>query len=119
MAQTGNVTGAEMAFGTTRFLPDMSEIPEEFKRGDNVWTTIVSTWFFEGYGKVMEQYDLIMLDGATQDETEEGFKRVAATLRSWEPKREHKEAGAAYMMSKLFKDAVPKTKKETGDEKAE
>lgn len=76
-----------------KLLPEMAEIPKEFHSSAHPWCSVVSGLFFRG---------------GTLPPTLEGIDRknaarhLKAVLGSFEPKHEHKEAGAAYLMSLWF-----------------
>jgi hypothetical protein len=75
-------------------LPPYAELPDEFRRHNGTtWNTLVSEMFFSG-GKWPRVKDGINPVAAK--------RHVGAVLRSFEPKHEHKEAGAAYLMSLWF-----------------
>ena len=78
-------------------LPKMADIPKEFDDHFNKWNRAVSKWFFEGIKK--EAFTI--KEGIDK---EKAFKHLAAIISSWDLKHEHKEAGAAYLMSLWFKD---------------
>lgn len=81
-------------------LPPTSDIPAEFKQHDGTeWNRLVSRWFFEGLNGTLVARDGIDATAAT--------RHLSAVLRSFEPKHEHKEAGAAYLMSLWFDRFVP------------
>jgi hypothetical protein len=99
------VQDVDLAFGGNmeELLPPYKEIPDEFKDNNTEWNRIVSQWFFQG------------LPGDTTIKPKEGIdpekavRHVAAVLRSFQPKHEHKEAGCAYLLSLWFdKFEVPK-----------
>lgn len=100
MLKPMKVGKAESVFGgnTDILLPKYADIPDEFKKDHNVWVDLVSTWFFTGLSKETE---FIPQDGI---DPKEALAHVAACLRSWQPKQEHKTAGCAYLMSLWFKD---------------
>ena len=95
-----NVTRTDIAFGPrilSEWLPAYDDIPEEFKRGGNVWCETTSRWFFRGLPKgilvAKEGIDEIM-----------AIRHLKAVLGSFEPRHEHKEAGVAYLMSLWFEE---------------
>jgi hypothetical protein len=89
------ISGLDLAFGTTAHLPKYDEIPEEFKKRNNPFVKIQQKWFFSG------------LDGG-EIEAKKGvdrklaLKALAAIQKSFEPSHEHKEAGVAFLMSEWF-----------------
>jgi hypothetical protein len=97
--QPQDVDGPEMAFGgkMSALLPPYKEIPEEFKR-NHPYCTIVSTWFFQGLPKDTEFVPMDGVDG------QKALRHIKAIMSSWEPKHEHKTAGAAYLLSRWFKE---------------
>ena len=79
-------------------MPKMGEIPDEFKYGHNKWCKFVSTWFFQGIQKGFEATPKEGVDRKL------ALRHIGAILSSWDPKHEHKEAAAAYLMSEYFSD---------------
>jgi hypothetical protein len=77
-----------------RLLPDMEDIPAEFKHRSNPWSQLVSRWFFRGLTGRFVPRDGI--DGTA------ALRHVKTVLGSFEPKHEHKEAGVAYLLSLWF-----------------
>lgn len=72
------------------YLPDWNDIPEEFKDSRNKWCRVVSGIFFLGndFPKVKAGIDENIC-----------HEHLDTVLRTWKPSHEHKEAGAAYLMS--------------------
>lgn len=93
-----DVSALDLAFGNINHLPPMAEIPEEFKRMSNPYCKFVSAWFFKGCGP--EQ--LARLSPREGVERTAALKAIQAILGSWAPAHEHKEAGAAYLLSEWF-----------------
>lgn len=97
------VTDIEVAFGSTKYLPKMEDIPEEFFKRRNVYVQLFNDIFFKGVSEL--NYEPI-----------EGFDRatinrlISSHAGSFDPKHEHKEAGVAYMMSLMMKNPTWKTK---------
>lgn len=83
------------------FLPDYRNLPEDFKyhRG-NKWARLISDWFFHG---LPEDVGFIPKEGI---DAQTALNHIRATLRSFQPKHEHKEAGCAFLMSEWFEDVV-------------
>lgn len=79
-------------------LPAYSAIPKEFKDGHTKWNKVFSRWFYSG---LTEETKFAPKDGINQDEA---LSHVAAIMKSWAPKHEHKEAGCAYLLSLWFED---------------
>ncbi|KPM97654.1 hypothetical protein [Vibrio alginolyticus] len=88
-----SITDVERAFSTTRLLPPMDEIPEEFFSDENIYTKISNAMIFQQnmpngvvlFDKGYEEADMV--------------KCVEAHAESYSPKHEHKVAGVAYMIS--------------------
>lgn len=98
--QVPEINDLEMAFGEIKHLPAWDNIPDQFKNMNVItfWNKFVSIWFFGGLTK--EIIDMILpKDGVDKNKA---LRAIAAILKSWEPKHEHKEAGAAYLMSEWF-----------------
>lgn len=87
-----------IALGTTKLLPTISQIPQEFKDRHTKWNKLFSDWFYNGLS------ELTVIPKENIDKNK-ALAVISAHMRSWEPKHEHKEAGVAYMMSLLFEDA--------------
>ncbi|MBM66083.1 MAG: hypothetical protein CMH55_07610 [Myxococcales bacterium] len=93
------ISDAMMAFPASvcgEYLPPMDEIPERFHRFSDPYVELVRRLFFEG-GSVAEWK---AREGVDRDLA---IKNLRAVLGSYEPKHEHKEAGAAYLVSLWFK----------------
>lgn len=95
------VTKVDMVFGSIKWLPKMEEIPEEFKRHDG---TIWNRLFNRLFAGVLRAEDLQfgIKDGVTQEQASEQWSKFCATMTSFAPKHEHKEAGCAYLLSQVF-----------------
>ena len=78
------------------WMPKKEDIPEQFWRGSTEWNKIVSTWFFRGLPGTS---DFIPKDGV---DAKKALRAVKATMGSFAPKHEHKEAACAYMLSEWF-----------------
>lgn len=94
------LTDVEAAFPANAldWMPPMEEIPDEFKRHHGtVWNEIVSSWFFSGLPASVKFYPQKGID------SERAVRAIQATLGSFSPKHEHKEAAAAYLLSLWFK----------------
>lgn len=79
------------------YLPTMSEIPEEFKNRRNPWDACITKLFFSG-GRIPKTKEGI--DQVTAD------RHVRTVLGSYEPKHQHKQAGAAWLMSLWYSEPV-------------
>lgn len=99
LSNSASVTDIECAFGTTKYLPKIEDIPEEFFKRNNLYVRLFNDIFFKGVSDL-------------QFKPAEGFDNAAvhrlivAHSRSFEPKHEHKESGVAYMMSLLMIDPI-------------
>lgn len=93
-ADVASITDPECAFGTTRLLPAVEDIPAEFKsqRG-NVYTKIADSIFM---GTDMPQGEIEMKEGFDPQAVN---RCVRAHICSWSPKHQHKIAGVGYMIS--------------------
>ena len=90
-----SITDAEVAFSTTRLLPEWDQIPDEFKTSQgNKYTKLASDIFFGN--ELTGEIDLN--EGI---EPELLSRAVRAHLSSFQPKHEHKISGVAYMVSCL------------------
>jgi len=103
-AKPTRVDGPAAAFGAdgaalTRLLPPMSVIPEAFRDERDPWCAVAQRWFFSG----LTAGTLRALDGIDQTAA---LSHLAAVLRSFAPKHEHKMAGAAWLMSQWFHPAT-------------
>ena len=98
MLPVPEISAAELAFpsGALAWMPPMAEIPDEFKSHSNPWCQIASSWFFNGLPSTVKFYPR---DGV---EAAKAVRAIRATLGSFAPKHEHKEAAAAYMLSCWF-----------------
>ena len=90
------VSDVDIAFGgkAMEILPPVSAIPDEFYSYTNKWNCFVSDWFFGGlkrYPVPREGVDFKL-----------ALRNLACVIGSFEPKHEHKEAGAAYLASLWF-----------------
>ena len=98
------VDRASMVFGDIRHMPKYSEVPDEFKRRHNPYARAVSSWFFSG----VSMTGASIIAGGVKFTAKEGVNAnkalaaIAAVMRSFEPKHEHKEAACAYMLSEWF-----------------
>lgn len=88
------ITDVDLAFGTTKFLPKMEDIPDDFKeRGiDLPYFQIVNTLF---YGSPPPDGNVEFKEGF---EPEKVVRAARAHIASWKPKHEHKIIGVAYML---------------------
>ena len=82
-------------------LPLMADIPEEFHSDHNKWCELVSQLFFLG-GKLPKVQAGI--------DPAKAKTHLSAVLGSYQPKHEHKTAGAAWLMSMWYEFPESKTK---------
>ena len=103
------VSTADIAFGdkAMQILPRMTAIPKEFHNKSNEWNRFVSGWFFSGLKRYPVPREGIDFDLA--------LKNLKCVIGSFEPKHEHKEAGAAYLASLWFKSPNGELIKAKGD----
>jgi hypothetical protein len=90
-----DVTNADIAFGPKsirEFLPAYDSLPDDFKRMNNEYCDFVSNWFYSGLKSKPKSKDGIDLNKA--------LGHLKTVLMSFEPKHEHKIAGAAWLASK-------------------
>jgi len=96
MREVPVITKLDMVFGNTNHLPPMSEIPERFSMMSNTFQNhMISKWFFEG----LKQEDVDKLIPKPGVDKNRALAAIGAILRSFEPAHEHKEAGAAFLLS--------------------
>lgn len=92
---TKKIDDVDVAFGTTKLLPKMEDIPKEFIiNGGNEYTKLAEKVF---YGSPLSG-SILFRDGFDQKLF---VRTVRAHLASFEPKHEHKIAGVGYMISKM------------------
>lgn len=106
MIPAPEVNALDFVFGEIKHLPKWEEIPEQFKRYNaTFWNKFITQWFFGGVSKNAVD----MLSPKPEVDKAKALKAVASILSSFDPKHEHKEAGAAYLMSEWFEE--PKDEK--------
>lgn len=101
------VSEADIAFGgdINKLLPELKDIPEEFKKyNGNKWNRVFSTWFFCGLKEAVFK----VKPGIDKDKA---LRHIKAIMCSWAPKHEHKKAGVAYLLSLWFEDVKYKEDK--------
>lgn len=97
-ADLKTITDVDCAFGATKLLPALDDIPAEFKsHSGNLYTKLADALFF---GRKLPECDIQMNPGF-EDCVADLRRCVGAHLASFEPKHEHKIAGVAYMISKM------------------
>lgn len=95
-----SITPGEFAHGTTRFIPELHEIPTGFTV-NNQYRRIVDAMF---YGEPIPEMAISFNEGFPQSrEFGEQMKRfIMANLRSLECDTDHKLAGTAYLLSQII-----------------
>lgn len=93
---------------TEGYLPEFSEIPEEFRRGRGTkWDKIFNKWMFSG---LPDGTEFLPVEGI---DPKLAVQHIRYCMASFHPKHEHKEAGCAYLMSLWFEDIkIPESPKE-------
>ena len=81
-------------------LPEWHKIPDEFKRLSHPWAQFVMTWFALGMEATFHCKPGV--------DKETAQRHLQACLGSFEPKHEHKIAGAAYLASCFFDRPLPR-----------
>jgi hypothetical protein len=92
------ISGLDVAFGTTKGLPPYDSLPEEFRGGRTPWNKMFGAMFFRG----LPGLEVVPNEGVDKSAA---LAHIQALSNSWAPKHEHKEAGVAYLMSRYFKSA--------------
>jgi len=98
MLRVPEITGLDCVFGVNAlaWMPPMSEIPAEYRDRNNVWNSIASKWFFDGLPASTKFH------GKKGVDEKAALRVIGATLGSFAPKHEHKEAAVAYMLASWF-----------------
>jgi hypothetical protein len=97
-----DLTRVDLAFGNVKHLPAYSEIPEDFRRERGIarpYCEFISSWFFGGR-TAEDMQRLVARPGVDRTRA---LVAIRAILASFEPKHEHKKAGAAYLLSAWFR----------------
>lgn len=98
------VTDLEKTFGRIEgLLPELDDIPEEFKTRENIWNKFTNSLFL-GSLENLELYPKENIDPQI------AYDHIHCILKSFEPKHEHKIAGCAYLFSEFFLDFKYKNK---------
>ena len=97
-----DVDELSMVFGgnMAKLLPPRTDIPEEFYYSRTPWNKVFSKWFF---GALPANTKFRAKDGI---DAQKASRHLAAIMRSFEPKHEHKEGAVAWLMSQWFSDIV-------------
>lgn len=81
------------------WIPPRDQIPDEFafRPGrESEWNEIASGWFYDGLPDNVKFYPRKGID------PERAIQALLALLNSFQPKHEHKEEAAAYLLSLWF-----------------
>ena len=106
MIPVPDLNDPEVVFGSIKHLPPWSDLPEEFRNrwmGGNPYCDFISQWFYSGLGKD----DLARLSPRDGVDRNKALRAIKAIIGSFEPKHEHKTAGAGYLLSQWF-ELAPK-----------
>jgi hypothetical protein len=87
-----------LAYGEVVHMPRYTDVPEAFERSSHPCARLASKWFFEG----LSQEDMARLTPREGVNKDKALRAIGAVLRSFEPKHEHKEAGAACLLDRWF-----------------
>lgn len=94
-----DLTGIDITFGNIKHLPNYDFLPADFKRHNgNKYVEFIAQWFFVGRTKE----DMQRLNEKSGIDRRKALVAIKAILASFEPKHQHKEAGAAYLLSQWF-----------------
>lgn len=94
--------GISAAFGARlKDYPKYEDIPEVFRRGNTPFNKAVSSLFFTGGS--LQDHGLKLKAGTDRGEF---FTALRALLTSFDPKHEHKEATAAWLLSEYTEPAT-------------
>lgn len=102
MFQAVDVSDLELAFGgdMSKLMPPYVDIPAQFKKPRGTkWNELASDWFFSG----VKNLQLTPREGVDK---QKALRHIAAILRSFQPKHEHKEASVAYLLEQWFSDGT-------------
>lgn len=104
------LTGLDAVFGPAgtvfNLLPRWEDIPEEFKSStvkDHPYVKVVGDWFFSGV-------KILRCEMKPGVDKKMAIKHIGCVMHSYEPKHEHKIAGAAYLMSLWFEKFEAETR---------
>ena len=96
------VSKADVIFGDNalEIMPKYDDIPDEFKNLNKPtkWNRLVTDWFFRGLRKL----DITPKDGVDKAKA---LAHIRCIIASFEPRQEHKEAAAAFLLSEWFVNA--------------
>jgi len=91
MRPVPDIDPCEVIIDTAKYLPSMSEIPEEF-RSEDKWLCAQSD-LCKGH--------LTPKEGVNADQA---FRVISAIQSSFDPTYRHKRAGVAFLLSEWFED---------------
>lgn len=94
-----SISDLEIAFGTTKLLPDYEQVPASFKEdsGGNIYTKLLDNMFAD---RPLPNGEVVFRPGFEDPEVPNLLSRVVrAHMQSFEPKHQHKIAGLGYLIS--------------------
>lgn len=92
------ISDLELAFGTTKLLPEWDAIPIEFKRVQNPYQVLLHSLF---YHQPIPRGQIALNPGFDDIDMAAVNKCIRAHLQSYAPKHEHKMAGTAFLLSQI------------------
>lgn len=95
-----DVPDLAVAFGDTSHLPAMEDLPEEFQREQHPACRVARKLFF--HGGTLREHGYVPRENINAGKA---TRAIGAVLSSFEPKHEHKIAGAGYMIDLWFERA--------------
>src|SRR6266704_1454992 len=108
MTPVPELNEVDAVFGNIGHLPKWDDLPENFRRewgGDrNPYCKAISDWF---YGAAAREKNVLTVKGVKFTAKEgvdaaKAFRALKAVIGSWEPRHEHKIAGAGFLISEWF-----------------
>jgi hypothetical protein len=94
------LSGNDVSFGCIKHLPKWQDLPEEYRRrwSDRSFApcSLIERWFYSGISKNDFPPPREGVDPA------KARAALAAIIRSWDPKQEHKIAGAGFLANEWF-----------------
>lgn len=104
MLKIPEMTGADVAFGNTKHMPKMADIPEEFRKERSRYCDVAQIWFFKGAQSTDKgiKAGSFILTAKPDVDAHKALAAVKAVLGSFEPPHEHKIAACGYMLSEWF-----------------
>jgi hypothetical protein len=85
------------SFNANGWMPDMAEIPVEFKHRQSKWNDVFNALFFN-----MPNVNLEDLQAKPGIDRIHAIRHILSIMKSYTPKHEHKEAACAFLMSQWF-----------------